>query len=281
MHLQDKSLPIMKRSAYLLLAALLLTTGCKVSTQDGRTLIGGNSTASSTPAQQATPGPNSNTTDFSSEPFGPEENLPESNMYEIVVEDFGVLLIRLYDETPLHRDNFKRLAAENFYDGTTFHRVIENFMIQGGDPNSRDGDRSNDGLGGPNHTLRPEFRVKLHHKRGALAAARKPDQMNPDRRSNGSQFYIVHGRVFEEQELRSLETSMKKRVSTGTFTFTDEAIADYTTLGGAPHLDRQYTVFGELVRGFDVLDEIASLESDSQNNPLRSVSMTIRPAAAQ
>lgn len=212
--------------------------------------------------------------------------LPTTNYYEIRTP-LGRMVVRLYDETPLHRDNFKRLVAAGFYDSTTFHRVIDGFVIQGGDPNSKDLDPSNDGTGGPGYTLPAEMRPGLWHKRGALAAARQGDEENPERRSSGSQFYLVVGRTFDAATLDEIEAYLRVQIPAPTFTFPDSVRQLYQTVGGAPFLDGLYTVFGELVAGFEVMDAIArrpTPRSTSQqvppamlDRPLQSVPMTIRP----
>lgn len=179
--------------------------------------------------------------------------------YEILTPR-GRMVIRVYDETPIHRDNFRKLVAETFFDSTTFHRVIGGFMIQGGDPNSKDDDPADDGEGGPGYTLEAEFNPAFFHKRGALAAARQGDAVNPEQRSSGSQFYIVHGgRPIPAEVLTQMQAQLREDRRDPGFTFSQEAIAAYTTVGGAPHLDGAYTIFGELVEGFDVLDAIAAV----------------------
>jgi len=188
------------------------------------------------------------------------QQLPQTSYFAIETP-YGRMVVRLYDETPVHRDNFKKLASTGFYDGTTFHRVIEGFMIQGGDPNSKDDDPSNDGVGGPGYTLPAEIKPQFFHKRGALAAARQGDQVNPERRSSGSQFYIVHGRTFTDEELNQLEERMRAYLGDPSFSFSPEAREAYKTIGGAPHLDGQYTIFGEVVEGWEVLDQIARLDT--------------------
>lgn len=207
----------------------------------------------------------------------------ESQDYFEIETSYGRMVLRLYDETPLHRDNFAKLVDEGFYDNTTFHRVITNFMIQGGDPNSKDEDPLNDGMGGPGYTTPAEFNPMLFHKRGALAAARTGGPENPDRESSGSQFYIVHGRVFDENQLRNEEQSLQRKFN-GDFSFSDEARQIYATEGGTPNLDMDYTVFGEIVEGFDVLDQIANTDtpqrlgeqSRTPDRPVDDVKMTIR-----
>ncbi len=212
-------------------------------------------------------------------------HLPETNYYAIETPH-GRMVVRLYDETPAHRDNFKKLAAAAFYDGTLFHRVIDGFMIQGGDPNSRDDDPFNDGQGGPGYTIPAEFDPDLFHKRGALAAARQGDQVNPERRSSGSQFYIVHGTPADSSLLDQMEQQVRSGARSD-FRFSAEQRAVYQAEGGTPFLDQQYTVFGELVEGFDVLEKIAQTSTPRRSGqpaapplmdrPLDPVSMTVRP----
>jgi len=172
----------------------------------------------------------------------------------------GVIIIRLSDSTPLHRNNFLSLAKKGYYDSLLFHRVIRNFMIQSGDPDSKYGHpgkpMSQGGSGGPGYTIPGEFRPTLFHKRGALGAAREGDDVNPARASSGSQFYIVEGRRWTDAGLDSTET----------FRLKDRKIppdqrAVYKELGGTPHLDQHYTVFGEVVRGMEVVDSIAAVRT--------------------
>ena len=210
--------------------------------------------------------------------------LAETNYFEIETPR-GRMVIRLYDETPGHRDNFKKLVAEQAYDSTLFHRIIGGFMVQGGDPNSLDDDPMNDGGGGPGYTIPAEIRPERYHKRGALSAARHNDQVNPNRESSGSQFYIVHGTIFPDDYLTQLEGRLKQMIPDPAFAFSDEARRVYTTEGGAPNLDGMYTVFGELVEGFDVLDNITRMATSSRlgmrtmppDRPLEPVWMVIRP----
>ena len=213
------------------------------------------------------------------------DDLPETNRYAIETS-FGTLVVELSDKTPAHRDNFKRLVEEAFYDSTTFHRVIDGFVIQGGDPTSRD-DPENVGQGGPGYTLPAEFTPALFHRRGALAAAREGDNVNPERRSSGSQFYIVQGRTFAADALDTLEAEVQARLSDSTFVFADSARAVYQDEGGTPQLDQQYTVFGQLVEGFDVLDRIAAADTPRSTDqpapgpfidrPIEPIPMVIRP----
>lgn len=174
---------------------------------------------------------------------------------------YGNMVIMLYDQTPLHRDNMVKLIEEGFYNGQIFHRVIKDFMIQGGDPHSvgaHKGQRL--GTGGPGYTLPAEFNNNLFHKKGALAAARQGDQVNPEKASSGSQFYIVQGREFTPDMLEMMEKDRD-------LPFSPEAIEAYTTVGGTPHLDGGYTIFGEVVEGLEVVDLIAALPTDSYNRP--------------
>ncbi len=183
---------------------------------------------------------------------------------------FGDMILELYNETPLHRDNFIKLVEEGFYDKTLFHRVIENFMIQGGDPHSRDaapGERL--GVGGPGYTIPAEFIPGKFHHKGAVAAARQGDQANPRRESSGSQFYIVQGRVVPAQELDIIEERAGK-------VFTNEQRRVYTTEGGTPHLDDTYTVFGRVISGMEVIDKIAAVQTDGANRPLEDVRVTMK-----
>lgn len=180
--------------------------------------------------------------------------------------NMGEIVVRLYDETPLHRDNFITLVKSGYYDGQLFHRVIKDFMIQSGDPNSIGASKGEMlGMGGPGYTIDAEIHPDLFHKKGALAAARKGDQVNPEKKSSGSQFYIVQGRTFDPQLL----TSMGKN-------FSAQQIDAYATVGGSPHLDGSYTVFGEVIKGFDVLDRIASVPVDHYNRPLEDISLTMK-----
>lgn len=174
---------------------------------------------------------------------------------------YGNMVIMLYDQTPLHRDNMVKLIEEGFYKGQIFHRVIKEFMIQGGDPHSVDANKGQRlGTGGPGYTLPAEFNNNLFHKKGALAAARQGDRVNPEKASSGSQFYIVQGRVFTPDMLEMMEKDRD-------LPFSPEAIEAYTSVGGTPHLDGGYTIFGEVVEGLEVVDRIAAAPTDSNNRP--------------
>ncbi len=184
--------------------------------------------------------------------------------------DFGTIKIKLYDETPLHRDNFLKLVKEGYYDDLLFHRIIPNFMVQGGDPNSRGATASAQlGIGGPGYTIPAEFNDSLVHTKGALAAARQGDQVNPKKASSGSQFYIVQGEAQADAMLTRVE-QMKG------FKYTEAQREAYKTMGGTPHLDRDYTVFGQVVEGFDVLDKIAAVKRGYGDRPVDDVKMKVR-----
>ncbi len=154
--------------------------------------------------------------------------------------EYGDIVVMCYNVTPKHKANFLQLVKKGFYNGTTFHRVIDNFMVQGGDPNSTDADKTNDGLGGPGYTIPAEFVDTLTHKYGALAAARMGDNVNPEKRSSGSQFYIVEN----------------KR--------------------GTPHLNKNYTVFGAVIAGMDVVEKIAEQPKDNKDRPLQDVVLSMK-----
>ena len=181
----------------------------------------------------------------------------------------GDMLIRLSDSTPLHRDNFLKLVKQNYFDSLLFHRVINNFMIQAGDPNSKGAAAGKPlGDGGPGYIVPAEFRQSLFHKKGVIAAARSGDNVNPEKASSGSQFYIAQGKIFSEAGLDSLETYRLRRK------IPQEHREVYKTIGGTPHLDQGYTVFGEVVRGLDVLDKIAAVPTSraaDRDRPLTDV----------
>jgi cyclophilin family peptidyl-prolyl cis-trans isomerase len=181
----------------------------------------------------------------------------------------GNIILRLYDSTPLHRDNFLRLVKSHYYDGVLFHRVIKNFMIQGGDPDSKTAKAGQAlGEGGPSYTIPAEFHETLFHKKGALAAAREGDKVNPEKRSSGSQFYIVQGKKFTDGALDTLEIM---RMKGRKIPLAHREV--YKTQGGTPHLDGNYTVFGEVVKGLDIVDKIASAATskDPADRPVADV----------
>ena len=227
----------------------------------------------------------------------------------------GDITVRLYDETPIHRDNFVKLVKEGYYDGTLFHRVIKDFMIQGGDPDSKGAPAGKMlGVGGPDYTLEAEIKDNLYHKRGALAAARQGDEVNPERRSSGSQFYIVWGQVYKENQLNQLGKQIRMQKVQDAFNalakarreeimqmrrernraglqelqdqliaeaenkvgkqgLTDEQMKLYTTVGGTPHLDGQYTVFGEVEEGLNVVEQIQNTATGRTDRPTNDIDM--------
>ncbi len=233
----------------------------------------------------------------------------------------GDIIVRLYDETPKHRDNFIKLAKEGYFNGTLFHRVIKDFMIQGGDPDSKGAPKGKMlGTGGPDYTIPAEFVYpKYFHKRGALSAARLGDEVNPERESSGSQFYIVWGKVYKPAELKQMEKQLEMQqeqtifnqlakenrdkimelrrnrdraglqelqdeliaetkaisMEKGKPSFTDEQREAYTSVGGTPFLDNQYTVFGEVVEGLDVVEKIQNCETLRGDRPKDDISMTV------
>lgn len=190
---------------------------------------------------------------------------------DVILEtEFGNITIQLYDNTPFHCENFLKLVKEGYYNDQLFHRVIKNFMIQAGDPNSKNasaGERL--GSGGPKYTIPAEFRPQYYHKKGALAAARQSDNVNPAKESSGSQFYIVQGKIHTKEEL---DAYVKKGIH---IPFTDKQIETYTTIGGTPHLDYSYTVFGEVISGTEIIDKIASLETDKYDRPIQDIRFKI------
>lgn len=190
--------------------------------------------------------------------------------------DLGTMVVALYNETPQHRDNFLKLARAGAYDSLLFHRVIPGFMAQGGDPDSRRAAPGAAlGLGGPGYTVPAEIVPGLIHKRGALAAARQPDQVNPERRSSGSQFYIVQGMPYQPADL---ERVAERSARMGTpVAYTEEHKRIYARQGGAPHLDGAYTVFGEVVEGLEVLDAICKQPCDGRDRPVKDIRMFIKP----
>ncbi|MDD2563892.1 MAG: peptidylprolyl isomerase [Salinivirgaceae bacterium] len=236
---------------------------------------------------------------------------------------FGVMVIELYNETPKHRDNFLKLVSQKYYDGVLFHRVINNFMIQGGDPNSRNAQPNEQlGNGGPNYTIDAEILPQLFHKKGALAAARQGDNVNPLKKSSGSQFYIVHGQKYTEaqmnatinranqtqiQELTKEYISKNQKIAdqlkefqeaklydsvnsivqnimnivqnSPDFkpkTYRSEKIQAYSTIGGTPHLDEGYTVFGQVVSGLSIIDSIAAQPVGKSDRPIENLKMKIK-----
>jgi peptidyl-prolyl cis-trans isomerase B (cyclophilin B) len=191
----------------------------------------------------------------------------ESEQYVVIETEYGNMKAKLFNDTPQHRDNFIKLVKENYYDGLIFHRVINGFMIQGGDPNSRSAAPGAPlGAGGPGYQVPAEI-GKLHFK-GALAAARNN---NPEKASSGSQFYVVQGQAVNESLLNNLASQKG-------ITYTDEQRKTYMQVGGTPQLDNEYTVFGEVVEGLDVIDKIAAVQTGQADRPVQDVKMTIKLA---
>ncbi len=192
----------------------------------------------------------------------------DQGTYVAIDTDFGTMKVVLYDSTPKHRDNFIKLVKKGFYDGLLFHRVMKGFMIQGGDPDSKDAPKGKVlGLGGPGYTISAE--IGAPHIKGALAAARMGGAGNPLKQSSGSQFYIVQGTVQNATQLKAVEG--RKGI-----TYNNEQRRLYTEIGGTPALDGDYTVFGAVVEGLDVIDKIAAVKTDRSNRPLKDVKMKIR-----
>jgi cyclophilin family peptidyl-prolyl cis-trans isomerase len=188
------------------------------------------------------------------------QTLTQTEPVYLIKTTMGNIKIKLYNETPKHRDNFIKLVKEGFYNGSIFHRVINQFMIQGGG--------AKNGSEDVGYTIPAEFNSKFIHKKGALAAARMPDQINPEKASSGSQFYIVQGKKFADPELDAIEQRINKK-------FTPEEREVYKNIGGTPHLDGAYTIFGEVIEGLDVIDKIAAVKTAAGDKPIEDIKMTI------
>ncbi len=202
-------------------------------------------------------------------------DITRGNVRVKIETKLGDIIVRLYDATPIHRDNFVKLVKEGYYDGTLFHRVIKDFMIQGGDPDSKGAPADKElGEGDPGYTLEAEIRSGLYHKRGALAAAREGDDTNPEYRSSGSQFYIVWGRTFTPRQIDYLDEKLKmNRPETGGLNAAQREL--YAAQGGTPHLDGTYTVFGEVEEGLNVVEKIQALPTNDADRPLEDISMKL------
>jgi cyclophilin family peptidyl-prolyl cis-trans isomerase len=189
------------------------------------------------------------------------------NQYVRIATAKGTVIIKLYNETPLHRDNFIKLAKQGLYNGTLFHRVIKDFMIQGGDPDSKNAHPDSTlGNGGLSYTVPAEFNDSLFHKKGVLAAAR---DNNPEKASSSTQFYIVQGKIWNDSTLNATE---EKRLK---FKIPEWQRQVYKTIGGTPHLDRTYTVYGEVVKGLEMVDAIANEPTGKGDRPKADVAMTV------
>ena len=192
----------------------------------------------------------------------------DPNTYALISTDVGDIKVKLYETTPRHKENFIDLANKGFYKDLLFHRVMKEFMIQGGDPDSRGAAPGQMlGQGGPGYTIEKEFGAL--HVKGALAAARQPDQVNPQKASSGSQFYIVQGKTWTDAELDQIEQMRG-------ITYTPEQRELYKTVGGTPFLDNDYTVFGEVVEGLEVVDKIAVVQTGAGDRPTQDVKMDIK-----
>lgn len=199
------------------------------------------------------------------------------NTLVLISTDYGNIKLKLYNETPEHRDNFIKLAKAKFYDGTLFHRVIDGFMIQGGDPDSKTATEGQLlGNGDVGYTVPADFQKELYHKKGVLAAAREPDYINPKKASSGCQFYIVQGRTFTREEIDKKLLPRKNKNRAEPIEYTEDQYKTYETIGGYPSLDMEYTVFGEVVEGLDVLDKVAAVEVDKNNRPVKDIKMTVK-----
>ena len=201
-----------------------------------------------------------------------QTNDAQKKYYVQIETSYGNMTVELFNETPKHRDNFIKLVNEGFYDDLLFHRVINNFMIQGGDPNSRNAKPGQMlGNGTLGYTIPAEFVPGLIHRKGALAAARQGDAVNPTKASSSCQFYIVQGNVWPLERLQMMANQMGR-------TLDQRQIEAYTTVGGTPHLDYDYTVFGQVIEGLDVIDKIAAVKCDRGDRPVEDVKMKIRTA---
>ena len=191
--------------------------------------------------------------------------------------ELGTMIVELYNETPQHRDNFLKLVKEHSYDSLLWHRVIPQFMVQGGDPDSKRPKPGQPlGSGGPGYTIPAEINTTFIHKKGVLSAARQGDQVNPLKASSGSQFYLVQGKSYTAAELDMLVKRKQSMAPGKDVSYTAEQIAAYTKVGGTPHLDGEYTVFGEVVEGLDVVDRIAAVPTAPGDRPVQDVHMWMK-----
>ncbi|MDA3954755.1 MAG: peptidylprolyl isomerase [Bacteroidales bacterium] len=241
----------------------------------------------------------------------------DDQLYKLETE-YGDMVFKLYDATPLHKENFVKLIEQGYFNDLLFHRVIDGFMIQGGDPDSRNAETGVMlGEGGPGYTIPAEFVDSIFHKKGVIAAAREGDNTNPEMRSAGSQFYIVQGIVLDDEAVKkvedrinasrlntlvtkNIEAAKNKAFNTGGsidyqiilpearkkaeeefktesyYKIPENKLRVYQTIGGTPHLDNAYTVFGEIIEGLEVIDKIASVETDKNDRPLNDIKMRIK-----
>jgi len=198
---------------------------------------------------------------------------PERRIVKIET-DFGVMKAELFNFTPQHRDNFIKLADEGYYDGLLFHRIMQGFMVQGGDPDSKNAPPEKMlGQGDPGYTVPAEIVPGAYHFKGALAAARQPDQVNPERASSGSQFYIVHGTPTPQQQLQGYVDQKNQRGIR--VTYSQPQVDYYKTQGGSPVLDMEYTVFGQVIEGLHIVDKLATVPTGMANRPLQDLKMKV------
>jgi len=256
----------------------------------------------------------------------PKKGKKEKTKFVLIETVYGDMKVMLYNETPLHRDNFIKLAKEGFYDSLLFHRVIKDFMVQGGDPDSKNAPENKKlGNGGPGYQIDAEIIDGLFHKKGALSAARQGDNVNPEKKSSGSQFYIVQGKIIPQNKLAQMEEQQNGKLKQkffgdfimnpeniaiktkldslnrvgartelnneieklatqlepemeglGLFKFSPEQIENYTTIGGTPHLDNEYTVFGEIIEGLNIVDSIAAVKTGRADRPMEDIIMKMK-----
>ncbi|MEM9936139.1 MAG: peptidylprolyl isomerase [Bacteroidota bacterium] len=187
----------------------------------------------------------------------------------------GDIVVLLYDATPQHKANFLKLVEEGTYNSTLFHRIIKDFMIQGGDPESKDPAKKNAwGTGGLGYTIEAEILPGYIHKKGVLAAARQGDAVNPEKRSSSCQFYIVQGKPVKEAELKMMENRLSQ-ITGQAFTYSEEEKKAYMEDGGSPWLDQQYTIFGEVIDGLALVDTIAAVKTGPRDVPVEPITMTM------
>ena len=197
-----------------------------------------------------------------------KSNVPQ-NEYVKIETDSGTMVAKLYNKTPLTSKNFVKLVKKHFYDGLLFHRVEKGFMIQGGDPDSRNAKPQQQlGNGGLKYTIHAEFDTSIFHQKGAMAMARETNDVNPEKASSSCQFYIVEGRTFTDAEMNRMEEHFQIKIP-------ESHREVYKTIGGAPFLDMNYTVFGQVISGLDVIDKIANAPKDKNNRPLHDIKMKI------